>query len=142
MKKPIYDPQGIWLLEELIKVAIADEKAARERYRKLASMAKKEKDKKLLCDISRDKKGHLKALRCLYHALFGKEPHETEPCGERFGRFAETIGKSIVSEYRGISFYREILGRIEDDSMRMPVRRIMADKQRHAEILEGMLDHK
>lgn len=134
--------QKDWILEEMMKVAIEDEKADVEKYRRLGGKAKREKDQKLLFAIAEEERRHLRALQYLFHTFFGKDAAEPHCRNDFHGRFGETLGKSIVSEYSAVSFYREILCRIPDDRMRMPIRQIMADEQKHAQILEGIMEHK
>lgn len=135
--------QNDWILEEMMKVAMEDEKNDAEKYRRLAKSAKKEKDRDVLFSIADDERRHLKALQYLYHTFFGKEPEEPHRRNDPHrDSFAEAIRKSIVSEYAGVSFYREIMHRIPDDRLRMPIRKIMADEQKHAQMLEGLLEYK
>lgn len=126
----------------MLKVAMEDERSDCEKYRRLAGMARKTADQKLLHEISEDEKRHGKALQYLYHTLFGKEYRCSRGHGEHLAGFREAVGRSVVNEYAGISFYREILNRIADDRVKMPIRKIMADEQRHAQTLEGMLEYR
>ena len=142
MTRKKYEVSEDWILEEMLKVAMEDECSDHEKYRRLSEMANKTQDRKLLSEISEDEKRHRKVLQYLYHTLFGKDHHCSRGHGERLGGFRESVGKSVVNEYSGISFYREILNRIPDERVRMPIRRIMADEQRHAQILEGMLEYR
>lgn len=142
MVKTKHGIQNDWVLEEMMKVAMEDEKADVEKYRRLAKSAKKEKDQKLLFALADEERRHLKALQYLFHTFFGKDAGEPHYRGEHNGGFTETIGKSIVSEYGAVSFYREILNRIPDDRLRTPIRQIMADEQQHAQILEGIMEYK
>lgn len=135
--------QSDWILEEMMKVAMEDEKSDAEKYRHLAKSAKKEKDRSVLFAIADEERRHRKALQYLYHTFFGKEAEESHRRNDPHrDSFAEAIRKSIVSEYAGVSFYREIMHRIPDDRLRTPIRKIMADEQKHAQILEGLLEYK
>lgn len=132
-----------WILEEMMKVAMEDEKNDAEKYRRLAKSARKEKDRDILFSLVEEEKRHLKALQYLFHTFFGKEPEEPHRRNDSHrGGFTETLGKSIVGEYGAVSFYREIMHRIPDDRLRTPIRKIMADEQKHAQILEGLLEYK
>ena len=133
-------PEGDWVLEEMLKVAMEDEKRDREKYRRLAKMAGKERDAKKLFAIADDEENHLKSLQFIYTTLYGRKPPKVEFRSERINGFSETIRKSIVSEYEGAAFYRELLGRLSSEEFKAIIRRIMADEQRHAQIPEEMLE--
>lgn len=133
-------PRGDWVLEEMLKVAMEDEKSDREKYRRLAKMADREKDARKLYGIADDEANHLKALQFLYGTLFGRRPPRVEIQPVKISNFTETIRKSIVSEYEGTAFYREILNRLCCEEFKSIIRRIMADEQRHAQILESILE--
>ena len=62
--------RGDWVLEEMLKVAMEDEKADREKYRRLARMAEKERDRKILFSIADDEGRHLKLLRVLFRRMY------------------------------------------------------------------------
>lgn len=142
MDKRNREVQQDWILEEMMKVAMEDERADVEKYRRLAKNAKKERDQKQLFAIADEERRHLRVLQYLFHTFFDKEAAEPHRRSDSSGGFIESLGKSIVNEYGAVSFYREILCRIPDDRMRMPIRQIMADEQRHAQILEGIMEHK
>ncbi|MBR5329601.1 MAG: ferritin-like domain-containing protein [Firmicutes bacterium] len=142
MEKIKYGLRDDWILEEMMKVAIEDEKCDMEKYRRLARNAKKEHDQKLLFSIADEERRHRKALQFLFHSFFGKDVETAHCKGDHYGDFMEAIRKSIVSEYGAVAFYREILNRIPDDRMRTPIRQIMADEQKHAQILEGIMEYK
>lgn len=133
-------PEGDWVLEEMLKVAMEDEKRDRGKYRRLAKMAERERDARKLYAIADDEGNHLKALEFLYTTLFGRRPPKIDVHPEKIDNFTETIRKSIVSEYEGASFYRELLGRLSCEEFKSIIRRIMADEQRHAQILETILE--
>lgn len=142
MAKHKQEFQKDWILQEMMKVAIEDEKRDTEKYRRLAKIAKKDHDQKLLYCIADEERRHRKALQFLYHSFFGKDAEGLTFHGEHYGDFMEAVRKSIVDEYGAVAFYREILNRIPDDRMRMPIRQIMADEQKHAQILEGIMEYK
>ena len=52
------------------------------------------------------------------------------------------IGKSIVSEYEGVLFYRELLGHLDREDYKTLIRQIMADEQRHGQMLEGIFERR
>ena len=134
--------RGDWVLEEMLKVAMEDEKADREKYRRLARMAEKERDRKILFSIADDEGRHLKLLRVLFRRLYGKNAPEPKVPRRRLGGFKETIGKSIVSEYEGVLFYRELLGYLDREEYKTVIREIMADEQRHEQLLEGIFERR
>lgn len=131
-----------WILEEMMKVAMEDERADAEKYRHLGKNAKRENDGRLLLVMAEEERRHLRALQYLFHTFFDKDAPEPHRRSDPVGGFRETLEKSIVNEYSSVSFYRELLCRIPDDRLRMPIRRIMADEQKHAQILEGIMEYK
>ncbi|MGM9566904.1 MAG: ferritin family protein [Clostridia bacterium] len=131
-----------WVLEEMLKVAMEDEKADREKYRRLARMAEKERDRKILFSIADDEGRHLKLLQILFRKLYGKSAPKPHIPSQRFGGFKEMIGKSIVSEHEGVLFYRELLGHLDREDYKTLIRQIMADEQRHGQMLEGIFERR
>lgn len=131
-----------WVLEEMLKVAMEDEKADREKYRRLARMAEKERDRKILFSIADDEGRHLKLLQVLFRKLYGKCAPKPRVPGQHIGGFKEMIGKSIVSEYEGVLFYRELLGHLDREEYKTLIRQIMADEQRHGQMLEGIFERR
>lgn len=132
--------RGDWVLEEMLKVAMEDEKADREKYRRLARMAEKERDRKILFSIADDEGRHLKLLQTLFRKLYGKVAPKLHVSSQRIGGFKETIGKSIVGEYEGVLFYRELLGHLDCEELKTVIRQIMSDEQRHGQMLEGIFE--
>lgn len=132
--------RGDWVLEEMLKVAMEDEKADREKYRRLARMATREKDREMIFSVADDEGRHLKSLQVIYRRLYGKNAPKPSAPTQRLGGFKETVGKSIVSEYEGALFYRELLGYLEHEEYKNAVRRIMDDEQRHRQMLEHLFE--
>lgn len=134
--------RGDWVLEEMIKVALEDEVTDREKYRQLARMATRERDRKRIFAIADEEGCHEKILRGLYRELYGRSAPRVKPPRVKIGSFPDGIRKAIVSEYEGVGFYRELLGRLPKESMKDRIRSIMADEQRHGQILECILENR
>ncbi|HIZ76527.1 MAG TPA: ferritin-like domain-containing protein [Firmicutes bacterium] len=132
-------PCGEWVLEEMLKVAMEDEKNDHIKYLKIAKMARRQRDKEKLLAIADDERRHRRWLMAIYKNLYGNRRLNLQERPKKLYRFDEAIGKSVIAEYEGIAFYREILGRIPCEEMKNVIRRIMEDEQRHACILEDML---
>lgn len=134
--------RGDWVLEEMLKVAMDDEKADREKYRRLARMAEKERDRKTLFSIADDEGNHLKLLQMMFRKLYGKNAPKSHGANPRPGGFKEMIGKSIVSEHEGVLFYQDVLGHLSCEELKTVIRQIMADEQRHGQLLEGIFERR
>ncbi|MEE0775468.1 MAG: ferritin-like domain-containing protein [Bacillota bacterium] len=132
-------PCGEWVLEEMLKVAMEDEKNDHIKYTKIAKMARRERDRAKLFQIADDERRHRRMLMGLYKNLYGNRHIKLQERPQKLYRFDEAVGKAIISEYEGIAFYREILGRIPCEEMKNIIRKIMEDEQSHACILEDML---
>lgn len=131
-----------WVLEEMIKIALEDEMTGREKYRRLARMAMRERDRKMIFAIADEEGCHEKMLRRLYRELYGRPVSKVRPRKEKIGSFTDGIRKSIAGEYESVGFYRELLGKFTEESMKKCIRSIMADEQRHGQVLEGVLENR
>ncbi|MDO4542488.1 MAG: ferritin-like domain-containing protein [Bacillota bacterium] len=141
MGKKNYILEGEWVLEEMLKVAMEDEKNDWLKYRKIAKMAKRERDRERIFKISDDERRHLKKLIFIYKRLFGTEKIKLHAVAPKEYPFDIAVGKAIATEYQGIAFYKEILSRLSCEDMKEMIRAIMADEQRHARELEDILNH-
>ena len=141
MGKKNYIPEGEWVLEEMLKVAMEDEKNDWLKYRKIAKSAKREKDREKIFKIADDERSHLKKILYIYKRLYGTKKIKLHAIAPKEFPFDIAIGKAIATEYQGIAFYREILGRLPCDDVKEMVRSIMADEQRHGRELEDILNH-
>lgn len=141
MGKKNYIPEGEWVLEEMLKVAMEDEKNDWLKYRKIAKGAKREKDRERIFKIADDERGHLKKLIYIYKRLFGTGKLKLHAVAPKEYPFDIAVGKAIATEYQGIAFYKEILSRMPCDDLKEMIRAIMADEQRHGRELEDILNH-
>lgn len=138
--KKSYIPEGEWVLEEMLKVAMEDEKNDWLKYRKMAKSAKRERDRERIYKIADDEKVHLKKVLYIYKRLFGTEKIKLHAIPPKDYPFNIAVGKAIASEYQGIAFYREILGRLKCEDLKDMIRAIMSDEQRHGCELEDILN--
>ena len=134
-------PEGAWILAEMLKVAMEDEKRAYLRCRILAKMARNEKDRRQLFAIADDEKRHLRLLSHMFHVLFGKQPPAVRVRAPKLGRFDEEIGRAIIDAYESIAFYREIEERLDCEKYQDILHTIMAQEQDHSELLEHILGY-
>ncbi|MEG0874365.1 MAG: ferritin-like domain-containing protein [Clostridiales bacterium] len=141
MGKKNYIPEGEWVLQEMLKVAMEDEKNDWLKYRKIAKMAKKEKDREKIFKIADEEKGHLRKILYIYKRLYGGDDLKLHAITPKTYSFDIALGKAIATEYQGLAFYREVLGRIPCDELKKIIRTIMAEEQNHAIILENILNH-
>lgn len=128
-----------WILEEMLKVAMEDEKNLWLRYRKLAKMAKIDKDREMLYKIADEEKAHLRQWLYIYKRIFGIKKIKLHGVEAKVYRFDIAIGKSITAEYEGLAFYKEILNRLPCEETKNILRKIMSDEQNHAAVLEAMM---
>ena len=132
-------PDGEWVLREMLKVAMEDEKNANVQYRRLAREANYFKNRKRLFAIADDEARHFRLLSHIYRGLFGGPIPKVRVYPQRIERFDVAVAKAIADEYDAIRFYKEILAKLSCDEYKNIVRSIIADEQRHAHILEDML---
>ena len=86
-------------------------------------MARRQRDKEKLWQLQMMKDGNRRWLMAIYKILYGNRRLNLQERPKKLYRFDEAIGKSVIAEYEGIAFYREILGRIPCEEMKNVIRR-------------------
>ncbi len=132
-------PESEWVLREMLKVAMEDEKNANVGYRRLAREANYYRDRKRLFAIADDEGRHFRLLSYIYKGLFGGPVPKVRVFPKRIHRFDVEVGKAIADEYDAAEFYKEILGKLQCEEYKNIIRSIIADELNHARILENML---
>lgn len=128
-----------WVLREMLKVVLEDEKNANVFYRRLAKEANYCRDRKKIFAIADDEARHFRLLSYIYKGLYGGPVPKVRVYIEHIHRFDLTVGRAIADEYEAVELYKEILSKLHCEEYKNIIRSIIADEHRHARTLEDML---
>ena len=127
--------QGLSFMEDMIKLALEDEKKAIAFYKTMASRFEDEDDAKFVEDIYLDEVRHYRVLENIYSTLFNKnvEPMDFSQIQSKlpnnnFQNFQNTFNDEISA----FEFYRDLYFNVNDQNLKKLFFELMSDEQKHA----------
>lgn len=130
-----YDQQNYMNALRLMRDAVQGEKADREFYEYLISVAPTEEDKEIITSIRNDEIRHNQMFKTMYKQLTGQDITDTN--GETFVRpasFEEGVRDALKGELRAVEKYRDIRKGLPYRYYRDQVFEILTDELKHASL--------